>query len=95
MSTVAGMSGTQFIVTVKSVDLEAGPTGLVPTEQMTFDRLASARSMAARMLVKSRERGWECFPMGTADPYAWCVLGDEFVHFITIEATGDDHGSTD
>lgn len=96
MSTVAPMPGTLFVVVLKSVRLETEPDDLVPTERLAFERLGSARSMAARMLLTAREKGWEVFPMEMTDPYAWCVIAPGIVHFITIEATGkNDYESTD
>lgn len=102
MSTVPAMSTddtVRFELRIKSVRLEKTHTptpALVPAEVISFSNLAGARSLAAQVLVTSRERGWEVFNMRTTDPYSWCVISPETVHFITIEAkTGDDNGPTD
>ena len=89
MSTVSTMADARFVLKVKSVKLETTKTpspDLVPAETLTFERLAGARAMAARMLLNARERGWEVFRMNTTDPYHWCLITDEVVHFMTIEA---------
>lgn len=89
MSTVPAMSTddtARFELRIRSVRPEV----------ISFSNLAGARSLAAQVLVTSRERGWEVFNMRTTDPYSWCVISPETVHFITIEAkTGDDNGPTD
>jgi len=92
MSTLTAMAAdasARFVLTVKSVKLETTKTpspDLVPAETLTFSRLAGARAMAARMLLNARNRGWEVFRMNGTDPYHWCLLTDETVHFMTIEA---------
>lgn len=89
MSTASTMTAARFVLKVKSVKLETTKTpspDLVPAETLTFERLGSARFMAARMLLNARDRGWGVFRMPGTDPYHWCLITDESVHFMSIEA---------
>lgn len=89
MSTVSAMTDARFVLMVKSVKLETDHTPAikeVPAETLTFSRLAAARSTVASMLLNARERQWEAFRVEGPDPYHWCILTPDNVHFITIEA---------
>ena len=59
-----------------------------PTEVIEYQQLKSARRMAAEILVGGRGRGYRVFTMDLdrTDPYRWCMINGEFVHFISIRA---------
>jgi hypothetical protein len=59
-----------------------------PTEVIDFRELRHARRMAAEILVGGRTRHYKVFSMDVdgADPYRWCMINGEHVHFISIRA---------
>jgi len=59
-----------------------------PTEVISFAEMKYARRLAAEILIGGRNRHYHVFSMKSsgADPYQWCMVNGEHVHFISIRA---------
>lgn len=81
----------QFELVWKSLRVPAADDELpttAPTEVIDFQELKYARRMAAEILMGGRTRNYRVFSMDLdgADPYRWCMINGEHVHFISIRA---------